>query len=293
MKNWVQRFLLHLRASRNYSSHTLRAYEADLRHFVSRIGEVEPSALQRVHVRAYLSELASSGLGRNSLLRRVSAVRSLARYLRREGALKDDPFLALPLPKKESRLPRFLTKREMEDVLGAAEEFSERDRAILELLYSSGLRRGEASQLNRGDVDFIGGFVRVFGKGSRERLVPVGAKALSALKRYLDGRTDASAGGAFAGSAEPLFLNERGERLSAAGIAWVLRRWLRRSGALKRVTPHAFRHSFATHLVDGGADLRSVQEMLGHKSLQTTQVYAHVSLERLKKVYKDAHPRSK
>jgi len=247
--------------------------------------------------------------------------------------LRQDPFLNVRLPKKQGRLPRFLSESETEQLLKAGgRRFpdEERDRAILELLYSSGLRRGEAVRLNVPDVDFVGEVVRVFGKGSRERLVPVGRHALEALRRYLDRRPapDGSfrspppAPTPFPSGAEdarppastappaptpfptapgtarfrspdaPLFLSHRGRRLSEAGIALVVRRWARRSGLLKPLTPHALRHSFATHLLDRGCDLRSVQEMLGHKSLSTTQVYTHVSLEHLKKVYQRSHPRS-
>lgn len=288
MKSWVQRFLTHLRASRNFSTHTLRAYEADLLHFVSHYDE-GPEALSRTHIRAYLAETQKSDLGRNAVLRRISALKSLTKYLRAEGVLRQDPFLALALPKKESRLPKFLTEREMEELLacesGAPSPIKERDRAILELLYSSGLRRSELSLLNSGDVDFVGGFVRVLGKGGRERLIPVGTKALSSLRDYLRlrkvGRESV---------VQPLFVNARGRRLSDAGVAWVVRQWINAASWNKPVTPHAFRHSFATHLLNRGCDLRSVQEMLGHKSLATTQVYTHVSLDRLKKVYQDAHP---
>jgi len=289
MKIWARKFLTHLRGTRNYSAHTLRAYEADLSRFLSRHPSLAPEALDRAHIRNYLAELqGGSGLGRNSVLRRISALRSFARYLREQGVLKRDPFLNVPMPKKESRLPKFLTEREMEDLLaqgeGLSSEFRGRDRAILELLYSSGLRRSELSGLNIGDVDFVSGFVRVFGKGSRERLVPAGNKALSCVRDYLRHR-GAQDGG------QPLFLNGRGARLSDQGVALVVRRWIAVSLWAKPVTPHVFRHSFATHLLNKGCDLRSVQEMLGHKSMATTQVYTHLSLERLKKVYDESHPK--
>ncbi len=288
MKIWVQRFLTTLRAARHCSAQTLRAYEADLRSFLSFIGPLPPRSLERSHLRAYLAELQKGALRRNSMLRRISALRSFTRYLREQGALGRDPFLNLPMPKRESRLPRFLTEKEVAQVLGEGGRgrLPERDRAILELLYSSGLRRSELSALNVGDLDLVSGLARVFGKGARERLVPVGAAALSALRGYLKKR-------ARPGPGEPLFLNARGGRLGGQGVAWVLRRWGDSAGWPKPLNPHAFRHSFATHLLNNGCDLRSVQEMLGHKSLQSTQVYAHVSLERLRKVYEEAHPEAK
>lgn len=290
---WVRRFLSHLRASRNGSRHTLRAYESDLEDFAARLGARAPQAaeLARAQVRAYLAALQESRLARATILRRLSALRSFARYLRRQKILKRDPFAGVTLPRRGERLPRALTQAEVRELLAAegpaGSPRRERDRAVLELLYSSGLRRSELAGLNVGDLDWVGGFARVFGKGGRERLVPVGTEALKALRSYLAARR-APRGGVV----EPLFLNSGGGRLSEAGVAYILKSWARAARLLKPVTPHALRHSFATHLLDGGCDLRSVQEMLGHKSLSSTQVYTHVSLERLKKVYRRAHPRS-
>jgi len=297
LKIWAQKFLTHLRASRNYSVHTLRAYGADLDQFLKRLPEAQPCALSRNHVRAYLADLQNSGrLSRNTVLRKVSALRAFFRFLRREGAMTQDPFCALPLPRKAAKLPKFLTESEMGELLArggpSRTPFKERDRAILELLYSSGLRRSELAALNVGDVDFVSGFVRVFGKGSRERLVPVGKTALACLREYLRQRGPDDLGkGVVVRGDSPLFVNARGRRLTDAGVAFLLKCWLRRAGTLKSVAPHAFRHSFATHLLNAGCDLRSVQEMLGHKSLATTQVYTHVSLEKLKQVYRQAHPK--
>jgi len=303
LRIWVQKFLTHLRASRNYSVHTLRAYGADLEQFLKRHSAVEPGRISRNHARAYLAGLQDTGaLSRNTVLRKISTLRAFFRFLRQEGAMKADPFCALPLPRKAVRLPKFLTESEMEDLLArpgpARSPFKERDRAILELLYSSGLRRSELAALNVGDVDFVSGFLRVFGKGSRERLAPVGRTALACLRDYLrqrGGKLDYRKGVAGRDPAKgdsPLFLNARGRRLTDAGVAFLLKVWLRRAGTLKSVSPHAFRHSFATHLLNAGCDLRSLQEMLGHKSLASTQVYTHVSLEKLKEVYRRAHPKS-
>ena len=289
MKIWAQKFLTHLRAGRNYSAHTLRAYGADLELFLKSLPGVEPGAISRTHVRSYLAQLQSGDYGRNTVLRRISALRAFFRFLRQEDVMKLDPFAAIPLPRKTARLPKFLTESEMATLLerGASPRspLKERDRAALELLYSSGLRRAELSALSVGDVDFISGFVRVFGKGARERLVPVGKTALSCLRDYLRQR-----GPAAARAGDPLFVNARGGRLTDAGVAFLLKGWIRRAGWLKPVSPHAFRHSFATHLLNAGCDLRSVQEMLGHKSLASTQIYTHMSLEKLKAVYRRAHP---
>ncbi|MBO4555411.1 MAG: tyrosine-type recombinase/integrase, partial [Elusimicrobiales bacterium] len=200
--------------------------------------------------------------------------------------------------KKEKRLPRFLTEGEVGkmQVANNAEEveekeenypFAERDFAIFELIYSSGLRRSEVVGLNIGDIDFYSGMVRVFGKGRKERIIPVGERALQCLKAYLDTRPLPH------GAGEPLFLNCRNTRLSGNGLALILQKMAGRARFPKRVNPHSLRHSFATHLLDNGCDLKSVQEMLGHKNLQTTEIYTHVSLERLKSVYNKAHPGAK
>ena len=289
MKLQLERFLTRLRAAKNYSPHTLRAYRADLELFTAKFPDLSPGDLDRSHVRRHLAELQSGDSARASVLRRASALRSFVKFLRAEGELKRDPFLGVPMPKRTRSLPKFLTEAEMEQVLeapagtGAA---SERDRALIELLYSSGLRRAEIGALNVGDVDFLSGTVRVFGKGSKERIVPVGGKALTCLRGYLRSRGGPADG-------EPLFANLRGARISDEGVVFVVRRWVRRSSLLKKVTPHVFRHSFATHLLNHGCNIREVQEMLGHADLNTTQVYTHISLQKLQDVYKGAHPRGR
>ncbi len=276
-----------LRAAKGGSAHTLRAYRADLEAFAAKFPGLPAADLERAHVRRLLADLQASGAARATILRKASAVRQFVKYLRAEGELKRDPFLGVTMPKRARSLPKFLTEAEMEQVLSApngADAASARDRALIELLYSSGLRRAEVSALNVGDVDFLSGTVRVFGKGSKERLVPVGETALQCLRASLSGRGGPADG-------EPAFVNGRGERLSHEGVAFVVRRWVRRSALLKNVTPHAFRHSFATHLLNHGCSIREVQEMLGHANLNTTQIYTHVSLQKLRDVYDGAHPR--
>jgi site-specific recombinase XerD len=285
----LERFLTRLRAAKNYSPHTLRAYRADLETFTAKFPDLTPADLDRAHVRRHLAELQSGDAARATVLRRASALRSFVKFLRAEGELKRDPFLGVPMPKRTRSLPKFLTEAEMEQILTApagADAASERDRALIELLYSSGLRRAEIGSLNVGDVDFLSGTVRVFGKGSKERIVPVGKVALACLRSYFRSRGGPSDG-------EPLFANLRGARISDEGVVFVVRRWVKRSSLLKKVTPHVFRHSFATHLLNRGCNIREVQEMLGHADLNTTQVYTHVSLQKLQDVYKGAHPRGR
>lgn len=289
---WINKFLLNLRSQRNFSPHTLRAYEADLRFFLRFCLDskcLAPADVNKNEIRAYLARLQGEKLSRNTILRKISSLRSFFSFLIEQGAMETDPFLLLPLPRKEKRLPRFLSEGEMTKLLnpaGAMPKFEKRDIALLELMYSCGLRRSEISGLNIGDVDFLSGFVRVFGKGSRERLVPAGQRALQAVRDYTAGRPGLNSG-------QPLFLNSKNTRLSGCGVALVVQRTARRLRFARTVNPHALRHSFATHLLDHGCDLRSVQEMLGHRNLATTQIYTHISLEHLRRVYEKTHPGSK
>lgn len=284
-----ERFLTHLRASRNYSPHTLRAYGKDLEAFVVKYPGLEPGGIERVHVRAFLADLQKEGgLARASILRRMAALRSFIKFLRSGGLLKGNPVFGVPLPKRGRPLPKFLTENEMAELMAVPASSNAaqqpRDRALIELIYSSGLRRAEVTSLNCGDIDYMSGTVRVFGKGSKERIVPVGDGALKCLRSYLEGRRKEDS--------EPVFVGPSGKRLSDAGLVFILSRWVKASALKKRIAPHVLRHSFATHLMNRGCDIRMVQEMLGHVSLQTTQIYTHVSLDRMKEVYKDAHPRS-
>jgi site-specific recombinase XerD len=301
MKLLVDQFLLHLRAQRNFSKNTIKAYQFDLGEFLayaSAAKAASPAAMDRMLMRGYIAHISDRKVSRNTLLRKISAVRSFAQYLLETGQLETDPFDLITIPKKEKRLPRFLTEGEVgklqdynspEEVNAKEKTYYHalRDFALFELVYSSGLRRSEAAGLNVGDLDLYSGFVRVMGKGSRERLVPVGDKALAAIREYLDTRPKPLAHGL------PLFLNHKNGRLTGAGIALVFRKLAKRARFARPMNPHSVRHSFATHMLDHGCDLKSVQEMLGHKNLQTTEIYTHVSLERLKEVYDKAHPRAK
>lgn len=295
MTAWVQRFLTALRARRNNSEHTLRAYAADLGEFAAfweKRGGGEPAAMDRGAVRAWLMRLQERELARASVLRKVSALRSFCRFLREERALERDPFLNVPLPKAQRKLPRFLTAQEVSELLekGApgSDWVSLRDRAIAELLFSCGARRTEVERLSVPDVDFLGGTIRLYGKGSKERLVPIGDAALKVLRAYLAARPRPSE----AGAAAPLWTNQRGRRLSGGGIALIVRRTARKAGLLKGLSPHALRHSFATALLDNGCGIRELQEMLGHSNIGSTQLYTHTTLEKLRAVYGKSHPRA-
>jgi len=301
MENWIQRYLVHLRAARNSSPHTLKAYAADLDFFAEFLKKQFPqrslSQMDRQIMRRYLLELQSKNYSATTILRKISSLHSWVQYLIQMEVLSKNPLLHLPLPKKSSKLPRFYTEEEMSKLLrggrGLCSPYLERDRAILELFYSSGLRLGELQRLNVQDMDFLSGVVRVYGKGSRERLVPVGDSVLKDLDRYLKtcpwARTWDAPGRFRSG---PLFVNRFCRRLSASGVAMVLKRWASKAGFPKPLNPHALRHSFATHLLNRGCDLRTVQEMLGHRQLATTQIYTHVSLKHLQKIYERFHPRA-
>lgn len=284
-------FLAHLRDERDLSPRTLRAYEADLRDFLAWLpGDVE--APGRLEMRRYLVELQDRGLAPTSIQRRLSALRGYFGYLRERGAIADDPARLVKGPKTPKRIPRHLSVAEVEALLGqefATDFFGRRDRAILEVLYSTGCRVGEAARLRLASLDLDGGTARVLGKGRRQRLALLGGAARNALRDYLvererllrrRRRTDPGA----------LFLNARGGPLSARWMFEVVVRHARRAGIATPLTPHGLRHSFATHLLDRGADLRTVQELLGHARLVTTEVYTHVSTARLREVYDRAHP---
>ena len=284
MKRWVDRFLRHRRESA--SEHTLRAYAQNLgvfERFAAGRGVHRPKQITHRFLRGFLVELNGRGLQKSSVARYLAAVRAFVRFLVREGALEEDPALALRTPSHRRPLPVHLSEQETEALLEAAK--NPRDRAILETLYGGGLRVGELTGLDCDDLDLHQGLARVRGKGRKERLAPLGGAATRAIRDYLKGRKPVP-------DPRPVFLNRSGGRLTARSVHRMLRACALRSGVDPRTTPHTLRHSFATHLLDRGADLREVQELLGHKNIVTTQIYTHVSLERLKRVYEQAHPRA-
>lgn len=283
----VEGFLRYMRVQRGASGHTLRAYAGDLaRYFDFLEGEPDYEASS---VRAFLAHELASGAARSTVSRRLATLRSFFSYLHREGVLEANPAKLVSSPKVPKRLPRFLSIDEAFDLLskaGAGEGCSTRDRALLELAYSSGLRVSEMAGLDVQGMDLDEAKVRVRGKGGKERVVPVGRKAVEAIRLYLEGR------GPVRGD-EPMFLNRRGGRLSDRGIRRVVKKYAALMSLGPEVSPHTLRHTFATHLLHGGADLRAIQEMLGHASLSTTQKYTHLDIARLMEVYDKAHPLSR
>jgi integrase/recombinase XerC len=303
----IHQFIHYLSAEKNASPHTCRGYLTDLEEFenvlrrsglcLSPAGSIEMEKVDRMAIRRYLGFLHRKNR-KSSIARKISTLRSFFKFLVREQVVTFNPAKNFPTPKVEKRLPTTLTVDEAFRLMeaprhppknssldGPQNNRKTRDRAILELLYSSGLRVGELVGLNLNQLDLDLGIVKVMGKGRKERIVPVGMKAAEALKAYLEER------GVWAGE-EPLFINLKGGRLSARTVGRLVKSYSKRSGIFRKVSPHSLRHTFATHLLDAGADIREIQEMLGHVSLSTTQRYTHVSMGKLMEVYDKAHPRS-
>lgn len=295
VKALMARFEKHLAVERNVSEHTRRAYLRDLEAFrlfleesMQEGGEEMVLRVDHLVLRRYLAHLHNKNR-KTTIARKLAALRTFFRFLVREGVLAVNPGEMVGTPRQEKHLPRPLSVDEAYALMeggGGSDMLALRDRAIVETLYSCGLRVGELTGLDVGSLDLAAGLVRVLGKGRKERIVPLGRKARAALGRYLEAR------GA-PGDDEPLFLNHRGGRLTPRSVERNLKKQLLQAGILKDATPHSLRHSFATHLLDGGADLRSIQELLGHASLSTTQKYTQVSIDHLTSVYDKAHPRSR
>jgi integrase/recombinase XerD len=292
-------FLAYLELERGLSRNTLGAYRSDLLQFGEFLHRRGLSALHAEHrdIAAFLSELAEGIEGREpvaatTLSRKVACLRSFYRHLRREGTIEHDPTAELRGPRKPQRLPRVLAREQVNRLLAqpqGADPLAVRDRALLELMYACGLRASEAVGLEVSDVDLDEGLLRARGKGSKERLVPIGRTALAALGLYCRGARLELLGER---SQSHLFLSRRGAGLTRQGLYKIVQGHARSAGLQERMSPHTLRHSFATHMLAGGCDLRSLQEMLGHADLATTQVYTHLSAERLKDAYFSAHPRA-
>ena len=306
MQKLVARYLDHLADERALSPHTLRAYAGDLRRFVAFLAAeflnqppeaVRPQDVDALAVRSFLAHLSRAEVGRRSQGRALSAVRSLFRFACREGELTTNPAAAIRTPKHPKHLPRHLRPGEVENLIEqpeGSEPLTLRDRAFLELLYASGLRVGELVSLDWDDLDLTGRVLRVLGKGGKERMVPFGKPAAEALRAWRAASASLRPEGPTgAREPEPVFLNARGGRLTDRSVRRLLDRYADAAKLPPGIHPHTLRHTFATHLLEGGADLRAIQELLGHSSLGTTQKYTHLELERLLQVYREGHPRAK
>ena len=299
MEKSIPRFLRYLDVERNCSELTVKSYREDLELLFGFICDSlgrspKPSQITPLDLRKYVSALHDSGYAKSSVARRLASMRSYFRFAQREGLCDINPAKPLRNPRRERKLPHFLTGAEIGTLLAAppkSESLGLRDRAILETLYSAGLRVSELVGTNLGDLDLQDGLVCVRGKGKRERLAPLGSFAVKAIRNWLKKRVPAK--GLSSEESSAVFLNKFGKRLSTRSVARMLEKYLKLTGLDLRTSPHTLRHSFATHLLDGGADIRSVQELLGHKSLVTTQIYTHVSTAGLRKAYEKAHPRAR
>ncbi|MCK5391315.1 MAG: tyrosine recombinase XerC [Deltaproteobacteria bacterium] len=298
MDKYLSSFEDYLSSERNYSKHTLKAYMADIKEFALVLkemglvsadnGDIDFAHLDETPIRTYISRL----YGKNkkvSISRKLASVRTFFEFLIRNGKLKSNSAKLVPTPKGEKRLPTFLTVDEVVKLVetpGSDNVYESRNRAILELLYSCGLRVSELVGINLNELDLNSMSVKVLGKGNKERMVPLGSKAATAIKTYLPQRLDLKP------KDDYLFVNSRGGRLSTRSIDRIIKKYAAISGIPKNISPHVLRHTFATHLLGGGADLRAIQEMLGHQSLSTTQRYTHTSIEKLMEIYDKTHPRA-
>ncbi len=292
MNKRVEEFLNFLTTEKGASEHTTKNYGIDLREFVKFNEGKELSGLTYLDIRSFLAFLKTREYSKSSISRKLACLRSFFKYLVRENILAQNPTAGIATPKKEKRLPSFMNPDEITKLLDSPAKNSweeKRDKAILEMLYSSGLRVSELAGLNHDDLDFFQGLVRVRGKGKKERIVPVGQTALNSLRAYWDMKAPRETTNAIK---KPLFISRIGSRLTDRSVRRMILKYVKRTGLGKEISPHTFRHSFATHMLDRGADLRSVQELLGHANLSTTQIYTHVTTQRLKDAYVAAHPRA-
>lgn len=280
--DYLPKFLKYLEVEKNASPHTISSYRIDLGQFLDSVDIMEVTPTR---IRSWLARF--QGKAKATRRRKLSSLKTFFKYLVREGYNKTNPVLGISGPKRDKKLPMFLDKGQIVRLLEAPPDnnlLGLRDRAILETLYSGGIRVSELVGLDIDDVDFIGEALKVKGKGKKERLVPIGGPAVSALKKYIDSRGTKDI--------KAVFTNKFGKRLSTRTIQRVVAKYIRKAYLQGHISPHSLRHTFATHMLDAGSDLRSVQELLGHESISTTQIYTHITPERLKQVYDKAHPRA-
>jgi len=310
----LEKFFHYLAVEKQASNHTINSYKLDLQQFISLMANNDQefddwARFTRDDARSYLQELHKMELSKNSIARKLASLRSFYKFMLLEGTVNDNPFTRLPAQGRERKLPQVMSLNAIEQLISAVREYhldqvrrglaknenlaafaAARDQALIEVIYSGGMRISEAVGMNFKDLDLIGGTVKVHGKGKKERMCVLGRPARTALRQYLSLRKTRTGVDA---ANSPVFINRNGGRLTARSFQRNLKDYLAAAGLPPDFTPHKLRHSFATHLLDAGADLRSVQEMLGHSDLGTTQIYTHVTTERLKEAYRKAHPRAK
>ncbi|MGG2014199.1 site-specific tyrosine recombinase XerD [Bacillus sp. S10(2024)] len=296
MKDQLQDFIHYMVVEKGLAKNTVVSYERDLKSYMKYLQKVEGIIsfhdVTRMHIVSFLHHLKENDKSSKTMARHIASIRSFHQFLLRERVVEHDPSVHIETPQAERKLPKVLSIDEVEALLQtpkATSAFGIRDKAMLELLYATGLRVSELIELNIADVHLTMGFVRCIGKGNKERIIPLGSLAAEAIQHYIEkGRPELFG----KQTVEALFLNHHGNRLSRQGFWKILKRLAKEANIQKELTPHTLRHSFATHLLENGADLRAVQEMLGHADISTTQIYTHVSKTRLKDVYKQFHPRA-
>lgn len=290
IERYIQKFITYLKIEKNASEYTLTNYQIDLKEFDNSIRTKSLENITHVDVRLFLARMKEKKFSKRTIARKMACLRSFFKFLCREGYIKSNPAIGLQTPKLEKRLPLFLDTDQVVKLIESpdvSELYGLRDRAILETLYSSGIRVSELVGLNKDNVDFIGGVLKVYGKGKKERLAPIGDRALRTIRHYLEKLNISNIK-----EKKAVFVNKSGRRISDRAVRRIVDKYIRKTSLNEKISPHSLRHSFATHLLDRGADLRSVQELLGHANLSTTQIYTHVTTERLKSIYDKVHPRA-
>jgi len=306
MEQLIEQFLEHLRYERNVSAHTLRNYASDLEQFVNHIAPADPKSgarrfpelknVDHLTIREWLAELHSAQKKKASIARKLAALRTFFQFLVREGLLESNPAKLVSTPRQEKKLPKHLSIEEAIKFIETPDtntDLGKRDRAMLELMYATGIRVAELTTLNLADIDFRNQLIRVTGKRRKQRIVPFGDPAANAIRDYLKVRDKFLMSSPISDrDDEAVFLNYQGTRITTRSVGRMVEKYIKICAGVHRISPHALRHSFATHLLDSGADLRDIQELLGHARLSTTQVYTHVSMEKLVEVYDKAHPKA-
>ena len=301
MREHIRAYLKHLTGEKNYSTHTVAAYAGDLSqfteflelHFTSK--DIHVSRIDHLTIRLFLGDLLEQGKSKKSAARKLASIRSFFKYLVKMRKISYNPGMNVMMPRLPKRLPSFLNEASTERLMVAPDGLTIsglRDRALLELLYGTGIRLTELVQLDLRDVDFYNSTLKVLGKGRKHRIIPLGRKAKEALNNYLVRRVELVRDRSVSGGDEAIFLSVRGSRMSSRTVYRTVHKWISAVSEIEKRSPHVLRHTFATHLLNRGADLRAVKELLGHESLSTTQLYTHVTVDRLKRIYRQAHPKA-
>jgi len=290
MRRYIEKFINYLNVEKNSSPHTITNYTVDLEAFAVFLADRDINSVDHLFLRRFLADMRAKNYAKRTIARKLASLRTFFKFLYREGHIKINPITAVSTPKLDKRLPVVLDEKKVAALINAPDIMSTaglRDKAILETLYSTGIRVSELVGMDDDDVDHISGIIKVLGKGRKERLTPIGDMASRAIRNYVESKNEKSVK-----DKRAVFLNKSGRRLTDRSVRRIVDKYIKLASIQEHISPHSLRHSFATHLLDRGADLRSVQELLGHMNLSTTQIYTHVTMERLREAYDKAHPRA-